>query len=421
MIHVNKVFEMLESRRRERAFKQFKRDWWWFDKANESHVHQLSAVWEILRRTRAFNQLNEKMARWRDAMKKAERQSFEGVVQKGKLMSSLREMIPQSPPAAAELCDMVGVWQNMLANGWTPDKTYLQASENSNVQCALPGGKLARIPPTYGGKNFGVPIVLPRQVASRGHTSLLIELCEARMEENRKRLIHLAGSVGPTQTLRFLAEHGKTVSLEDGKYLAIQFPLNQSAEALKALLVSWLDSIQHSAEWNPPSDQPDVYSRGPSLLTATANALEAIAFFPATQPRNVIERGFKTLIRPERIAKQLPSVRDEWVQWDFAERVKCDNQRTPKNEILKRARAAWDEAERYSRPVRQSTTRPIRPTDDLINLACADCAPFYRRKRDDLPDALPVKNDADFNKRMATGLRLISSQDDIFLPLLDAM
>jgi hypothetical protein len=419
---VTKAFTTLEARRRERAFEDFRRQWWWFNDANAQHVHQFSAAWELLRRTRAFNHLHEKMIRWRAAFEGSTQASFAGVVQKGKLMASLHEMLPGTVEAPTELHDMLQVWQNMLANGWTPEKTYLQASTHSAVQCMLPDGKSVCIPPTHGGKNHGVPLILPRQVASRGHTSLVVELCDIRHEADRTQVAHVSGSVGPTQTLQFLVKNGKTLILKDGNFIAVQFPLNHPPEALKPLLAEWLNSLEQGKEWVRPPNAEDIYSRGPSLLIATANPLEVIAFFHADQPRNVIERGFKTLLRPERVAKQIPLLRGEWIEWDFAERVKYNTRGTSREELFKQAEAAWLEAERYGRPAQQSSTRPIRPAEDLANLACADCAPYYRRKRTELPDALPtnIRNDPDFNKRMATGERLICDQDDLFLPLVQS-
>src|SRR4030095_7189425 len=162
---MSKASEALEERRRKRAFDELKREWWWFDPVNNLHIHEFSTAWEILRRTRAFRQLNDQMLRCSQSQN-VDHHSLLGVMQKEKLMSEFREMLPESPPAPSELRDMVSTWQNMIANGWTPEKTYLEASRNSEAECVLPDGKTIRIPPAYGFLNRGIPIILPRQVAS---------------------------------------------------------------------------------------------------------------------------------------------------------------------------------------------------------------------------------------------------------------
>jgi hypothetical protein len=422
---MTKASEALEARRRTQVFEEFKREWWWFDQANKQHIHEFSAAWEILRRTRAFRHLDDQMHR-RFQSQQIDQHSFLGVIQKGKLMSAFREMLPQSPPAPSELCDMASTWQNMISNGWTHEKNYLEASQNSEAECVLPGGKAIRIPPTYGFLNRGIPVILPRQVASQGHTSVFVELCEiANASGQPPTFLHLDGSSAPIDTLAFMRKHGKPVTFtEKGRFIAVQFSLHHPTQAIKELLKTGLDRIALGKVWEKPPNRDGQY-RGPKILMSTPNPLGAVAFFRADQPCNVIERGFRTLIRPERIKNVLPRIRKEWIQWECSERAKYAPSR-PESEIKKDVRADWDKAARFGRLASQSTTRPIRPKEDLANLACAACAPFYNRSRADLPDALPerwenicLRSDADFNKRILTGCQLIKSQDDVFLPLLN--
>lgn len=422
---MSKASDELEGRRRHQAFEQFKREWWWFDPANSQHIHEFSAAWEILRRTCAYKQLHEKMHRCLLSQKLNEH-SFDGVIQKDELMSMFREMLPQSPPAQTELRNMASAWQTMIANGWTPEKTYLEASRHSNAERILPDGRTIRIPPTYGFLNRGIPVILPRQVASHGHTSVIVELCEITIASGQTpHVLHVDGPSAPTEMLRWMCRRGKPIILnEPGRFIAIEFALHHPTQAIKALLKTGLDGIEEGKVWKKPPDCGGQY-RGPKMLVGTSNPFEAIAFFRADQPRNLIERGFTTLIRPERIKKVLPRIRKEWIEWECFERAKYAPSRS-ETEIEKDARAAWDEVARYGRLAQQSTTRPIRPNEDLANLACADCDPFYKRSRSQLPNALPeqwgntrLKIDPDLNKRIATGMQLVKSQDDVFLPLLN--
>lgn len=413
----------LEAKRRESAFEGFKQDWWWFNPGNRKHIHEFSAAWEILRRTKAYLLLYDRMRSLRSANAGIEGRSFVDFVQRATLRSSLPDMLPQSPPTPRELCDMLGRWQDMIANGWTREKTYLEASQNSTVECVLPDGRAIRIPSTHGPLNQGIPVILPRQVTSKGHTALFVELCEiAFVPGQTPNYKHLAGPCAPTDALEFMRRKGKSIRRKlQGNFVVVEFQLHRPAQALKALFKSGLDSIEKNTAWQKPSDQPDRYSRPPHLENGT-NALEAIAFFPATDPRNVIERGFRTLIRPERLRRVLPLIRKKWIEWESAERARygCALSRA---KMVEEACVAWKEAETFDKLVHQSTARPIIPAKDLDNLACAACAQFYNRNRSHLPDALPerLRNDPDLNKRIKTGMNLISSQDDVFLPLLKAM
>src|SRR5882672_3318248 len=107
---------------------------------------------------------------------------------------------------------MVSAWHNMIAAGWTPDKTYLEASQNSAVQVGLPDGKVVCIPPTYGMGSKVIPIIIPRQVASQGHTHFFVELCDlCTVPGEAPKLKHLAGSTAVTEMLQFMHRHGKSI------------------------------------------------------------------------------------------------------------------------------------------------------------------------------------------------------------------
>ncbi len=139
---MSKASDELEARRKKRANEDFKRDWWWFDPANHQHIHEFSASWEILRRTRAYYQLHDRMRAICGTIDKNSRFSF---MQKGAAMNLFRDMLPQSPPEPSELREMVERWQNMIANGWTPEKNYLEASQLSGTACVLSNGQIIRI------------------------------------------------------------------------------------------------------------------------------------------------------------------------------------------------------------------------------------------------------------------------------------
>jgi hypothetical protein len=221
--------------------------------------------------------------------------------------------------------------------------------------------------------------------------------------------------------LALMHRHGMPITGRiGGAFIAIMFPLHHPASALKVLVKSGLDGTEQSNVWQKPPHRPHANCRNPAMLIGTLNPLEAIAFFPSDQPRNVMESGFRTLIRPERIQKSLPRIRKEWIAWDSAERSRFAPHRS-QTELRKLSNNAWKEAEHLGKPAPQSVVRPIRPAEDLDNLACGDCAPFYDRNRSQLPTALParLRNDADLNKHIATGRRLVSSQDDLLLPLLN--
>lgn len=416
---MSKASDELEAQRRKRAFEEFNRAWWWFDPTNKQHIHEFSAAWEILRRTRAYRLLHDRM---RAVCETIDKNSPVGFLQKGAAMISFRDMLPQSPPAPSELRDMVERWQNMIANGWTPEKNYLEASKQSETGCVLPNGQTIRIPPTYGVCNQGVPVILPRQVASKGHTSLVVELCDIEVTPGQPpRIVHVAGPCSPIGTLTLMHKHGKPIARKiSGRFIAIEFYLHHPVQALKALLKLGLDSIEQNTGWQMPLNSPDEYSRGAELVVGTLAPLQVIAFFQFGQPRNVIERGLGTLIRPERIKKILPKIRKEWIEWDSAEQAKFAPG-SPQEKMVEKARAAWKAEADFGRLAHQSTSRPIRPQKDLDNLACSDCAPFYKRQHSQLPSALPEKlrNDPDLNKRIATGRQLVSSVDELFLTLLN--
>jgi hypothetical protein len=416
---LSKASEQLEARWKKRAFAEFKRAWWWFDPANQQHIHEFSAAWEILRRTDAYRLLYDRM---RAVSGTIDKNSPVGVPQSGAAMISFRNMLPQSPPAPSELREMVERWQNMIANGWTPEKNYFEASKHSRTACVLINGQTIRIPPTYGFNNRGIPVILPRQVASKGHTTLFVELCDIALIPGQvPEVVHRGGSTSPTEMLAHMHELGKPIARRiSGRFIAIEFPLHHPTQALKALLKLGLDSIEQSKAWQKPPNRPDEYSRGPHLVVGTLTPLQVIAFFRADQPRNVIGRGFGTLIRPERIKKKLPKIRKEWIEWDSAERAKYAPG-SSQEKMVEKARAAWEEEAHLGRLAHQSTSRPIRPKEELDNLACANCKPFYHRNRAQLPAALPerLRKDSDFNKRIEYGRQLISSVDDLFLALLN--
>lgn len=415
----------LEARRREQAFEDFKRDWWWFYPANRQHIHEFSAAWEILRRTRSYQLLSDRM---RASTGRIDQHSFIGFLQAGRAMSFYQEMLPQSPPAPSELREMVTRWQTMIAAGWTREKNYLEAIKHSHTACVVSNGQTIHIPPTYGGSNMGVPVILPRQVASKGHTSLLVELCDIEVTRGLPlKIVHVAGPCSPTSTLTLMHKLGKPITSNlSGSVIAIQFSLDHPPQALKALVKSGLDSIEQYKSSDAPAisnlegeeNERGAYSHGPKLVVGTLNPLEAIAFFDADQSRNMIVRGFSTLIRPENIMMHLPQIRKEWIEWDSAERLRFAPGLS-QDTAVEQANAAWLERESCGKPARQSTTRPIRPAEDLDNLACADCAPFYNRNRAQLPNVLQdlLSKDFNINKRIKTGLNLVSAQDDIFVPI----
>ena len=407
------------------AVADFERQWWWFNPAHREHIHQFSAAWEILRRTNSYRLIHDRIKAF---------PLVDGPLGPLKLLTELRKMLPQSPPASRELREMVGRWQNMIVNGWTPEKTYLEARECSEVECLLPDGKRIRIPPTHAGINCGVPIILPRQVRSQGHTHVFVELCEICLTAGHApRIEHLAGSKAPALTLRWMSNHAKpTPSGISGRFIAIEFPLHHPVEALDALLQTGLDVIDNAViegrqAWTREPDCTERRARPPKVV-GTDKPLEAIALFPADEPRNLLERGFRTLIRPENIKKLMPRIGEEWIAWKAAELANAEaaelatygHKLSPDN-ALEKADAAWEKAEQCGKLAPQSAVRPIKPAADLDNLACGDCAPFYGRNRSALPRVLPdrLRNDADLNKRIAAGRKLVGSQDETFIPLLN--
>ena len=345
-------------------------------------------------------------------------------------MISFRNMLPQSPPVPGELGEMVEWWQNMIASGWTPEKNYLEASKHSRTACVQSKGQTFRIPPIYGVGNQGVPVIIPRQVAPKGHTFLAAELCEIEVAPgNPPRIVHVAGSHSPIHMLTDMHELGKPIPRRiSGRFVAIEFSLHHPAQALKTALKLGLDSIEQYKLSDAPvksksegeENERGAYSLGHQLVVGTLVPLKAIAFFKADQSRKMIERGFGTLIRPERIEKHLPQIREEWIKWDSAERAKYARN-SSQDKMVEEARAAWETEAHIGRLAHQSTSRPIKPEKDLDNLACADCKSFYHRNRAHLPPALPepLRTDSDFNKRIAYGRQLVSSVDDLFLPLLN--
>lgn len=97
----------------------------------------------------------------------------------------------------------------MIVNTWTPEKTYLEASKNSACECVLPDDKRIRIPPTHGFINQGIPVILPRQVASKGHTSFFVELCHVGFAaDGLRRIEHVAGARVPIETLTHMRTTG---------------------------------------------------------------------------------------------------------------------------------------------------------------------------------------------------------------------
>jgi len=222
---LSKPFEDREARRVVRALDEISKSWWWFDPANEQHIHEFSAAWEILRRTDTFRLLGDRMREAHSAIGRTEERSFIGMRRTAMLMEQFRTMLPQSPPAPSELCDMVSTWQNRIDTGWTHEKTYLEARKYSKAECVQPDGKTIRSPPTYGTLNRGVPVILPRQVASRGHTELFVELCNVTLTPGQAPIIvHLAGSNSPTTMLKLMHKLGKRIHLQiRGKFIAIQY------------------------------------------------------------------------------------------------------------------------------------------------------------------------------------------------------
>jgi len=421
-LELSKAAKELEARRGERANADWERQWWWFNAAHREHVHEFSAAWEILRRTSAYRMIYNRMNALCLPRGTIDPRSLFDVFRVGSFMSQLPNMLPQSPPAPMELREMVARWQNMITDGWTPEKTYLEASQSSQAQCVLSDGKEIQIhiPPTFCVLNRGIPIILPRQVTSQGHTHLFGELCEVSfIAGHAPRIKHLAGSDSPTAMLGFMQSLNKPVTFEiDGRFIAIQFPLHHPVQALEALLPKRLDGIEASKVWTRQPDCPDRRSRRPHLVSGTLNPLEAIAFFAADEPRNLTEKAFRTLIRPEKLKQIMPRIRKEWIKWDSAELRRFDL-KLPAEDALKQARIRWKNAERCARLAPQSIARPIKPDHDLDNLACGDCFPFYSRNRSALPVALParLRNNADLNKRIETGRELVLSQDEVFLPL----
>ena len=422
---MSKAVKALEARRTECAAKEdWERQWWWFNAAHREHVYEFSAAWKILRRTSAYRIFGNRMNALCLPRGTIDPRSIFDVFRVGTLSSQLPKMLPQSASAPTELCEMVGRWQNMIADGWTPEKTYLEASQSSQTQCVLSDGKTLRIhiPPTFGVRNCGIPVILPRQVTTQGHTYLFSELCEITFIVGQATSIkHLAGSSAPAAMLRNMQWRNKPVASEiSGRFSAIQFPFHHPVDALEALLLQSLEAIEASKVWTRQPACPDRRSRRPHLVVGTLNQLEAIAFFPADEPRNLTERSFRTLIRPEKLKQIMPRIRKEWIKWDSAELGRFDLKLSAEDAV-KQARIRWKEAERRGQLASQSIARPIKPDHDLDNLACGDCFPFYRRNRSALPVALParLRDNADLNKRIATGRELVRSQDKLFLPLLD--
>lgn len=403
-----------------RALEEFKPEWWWFDKANKQHIHELSAAWEILRRTESYRLLFDRMRAACSAAADPEERSVIGVLRKARLVSQLQALLPRTPPAPPELRQMAGHWQTMIVNGWTPDRTYLAAAETSKAECVLSDSKRIRIPPIAGILNRGIPVILPRQVEPSGQTFLFAELCNITPRQP-PQFAHVAGVTAPSDALRAMQRYRKPIPCDlHGLHLAFLFHLQRPAKALRKLVKPELDRIERSDAWEKPTDSAG-NSRGPSLVIGTTNALHVIALFSAKQPRNVIERGFCTMTRPDRIARVLPQLREEWIKWEAAEQGKYA--RDPaRGKVLEKAQAAWDEAIRNDRLAAQSTVHPVMPAEALDNVACSDCAPFYKRNRAKLPISLPerLRTDPNLNKSIAHGLGLICSVDEVFLPLLAA-
>jgi hypothetical protein len=290
-------------------------------------------------------------------------------------------------------------------------------------------------PDRHGFINQGIPVILPRQVASKGHTSFFVELCRVGFgTDGLRRIEHVAGARVPIDTLTHMRTCRELPNLgQEGSFIAVQFRLHHPPQAMEQLLKSQLDRIEQSQAGQQPIVVPPAlridddnerrergaYSRGPRLVVCASIPLEAIAFFPADPPHSVIERDFRTLTRSERIARILPKIRRQWIEWESSERTRFSPKKPPA-EIRKDASADWKRAAAYDRLAHQSTARPIKPAEDLKNLACADCAQFYKRNRSQLPSALPEKlrADLDFNKRISTGSGLISNVDKVFSPLL---
>ncbi len=409
-----KLTNKIETRRQARAKDEFQDLWWWFNSANQEHIHEFSAAWEILRRTKAYKALQFRI---QEVCAGAEAD----VSRAGKVGLDLQAMLPQAPPAPRELREMVRRWQVMVMNGWKHDMTYLEVIANAETLCVRANGKDVHIPPACDFRNGLLPVILPRQVASKGHSALFVTLCEFKATSRGARRIHpIAGKPLVVGMLKEMIRHNMLSRLPKGKFVAVQFPLLHPPSALKPLFKSELDSLERNKIWEKRGDSSDEYCRPEILPIGTLNSCEAIALFRADLPRNVIERGFRTLIRPERIERILPKIRKRWIRWDSSERAQYSS-RCSRVELNKRARAAWKMTADYGRLACESLRRPLRPKEDLDNLACADCAESKIGKRWHLPSLLPnpLRRDSDLNKRIKTGVSLVRCQDELFLPLLN--
>lgn len=419
---MSKAADELEVKRWEIAFHEISKAWWWFEPKNEQHIHQFSAAWEILRRTEAFRLLHDKLR----SLGKVDSHSSSGVLEAIRWKAQADAILQRFPPVPNELREMVGCWQNLIANGWTPKKTYLEASRNSRYTCELPDGKAIRIPPICGSLNQGVPIILPRQVLARGHIELWAELCDI-ISGQPARLVHVAGPCAPTTTLRSTGRVSRVLGAGvSGRFVAIEFDCQHPVEALRASVKLALTRLAKCEAWQSASGD-DVNSSGPKLVVSTCQdsaPFRVVVFFSADESRNTVERGFRTLIRPKRMRIILKRIRKEWVKWNATELMRLQHGLSG-DFARKISSATWKEAATDGKLARQSTVRPINPKADLKNLACADCAPYYKRNHSRLPtylqDAahLEKKDTANFNKRIETGERLVQSVDELFLPLLN--
>ncbi len=86
---MSKASEELEARRRERGLEEFKRKWWWFDPANKKHIHEFSVSWEILRRTKVYRQLQNRIRAVCGTIGNNPRYK---ILQKGAAMNSFRDI-----------------------------------------------------------------------------------------------------------------------------------------------------------------------------------------------------------------------------------------------------------------------------------------------------------------------------------------
>jgi hypothetical protein len=198
----------------------------------------------------------------------------------------------------------------MIANGWLPEQTYLIASAHAMARCTLPDGKVISIP-VYDLNNKGIPVILPRQVASEGQTSLYVALCKISAVHGQPPSIDLlAGVPDVSDMLRHILPYAdrKLQKQLVGSFVVVSFQMFRPPAALKARFYDWLKSIAASGQW--PKEDTDwrrLAGRVPLLPVPDKPPDSAIAFFPAHTSRSDTEKAFDSLIRPRSLKRRLPA------------------------------------------------------------------------------------------------------------------